>query len=255
MLKQLRKILGAGRDAPPAGARFLYLHVPKTAGSAVKSAVGRSAGAGLFVTKPHATGFADLSRAERALETFITIREPVSWYLSLYNFKMHSESDKGYADMERNRLEDFVDDVVYGRNGVEGFMRWNRPAERKPHVRRMVEAYLERDAQARMGFATLNLLFYGCADWTSVLAAPEPHALLSANDAAMISVRHVLRQETLGADFARMTGGAVSDIDLATRVNAMDSNPYAALIDPAAVAHIKQADRFIFSRYYPSHAN
>jgi hypothetical protein len=251
MLSLLKRVFPV-RTPTQAGARFLYLHVPKTAGSAVKAAIGRSAQAGLFVTKPHATGFADLSRAERALETFITIREPVSWYLSLYNFKMHSESDKGYADMERNRLEDFVDDVVYGRNGVDGFMRWNRPAERKPHVRRMVQAYLGAGAQARLGFATLNLLFYSAANWKRVLAAPDPHALLAQSLSGPEGVRHVLRQETLGADFERMTGGSVSDIDLKTRVNAMDSNPYTALIDPAAVAHIQAADRFIFSRYYPT---
>jgi hypothetical protein len=163
---------------------------------------------------------------------------------------MHSESGKGYADMERNRLKDFVDDVVYGRNGIDGFMRWNRPAERKPHVRRMVEAYLGAGAQARLGFTTLNLLFYSAANWKRVLAAPDPHALLAQSLSGPEGVRHVLRQETLGADFERMTGGSVSDIDPNTRVNAMDCNPYAALIDPAAVAHIQMADRLIISRYY-----
>lgn len=163
---------------------------------------------------------------------------------------MHSESGKGYADMERNGLEDFVDDIVYGRNGVEGFMRWNRPAERKRHVRRMVEAYLGAGAQARLGFASLNLLFYGAANWKRAPAAPDPHALLAQGASGPKGVRRGLRQETPGADFERMTGGSVSDIDLNTRVNAMDCNPYDALIDPAAVAHIQMADRLIISRYY-----
>lgn len=250
MFDRLRRALA--RPAPtPREARYVYLHVPKTAGSAMKAAIAKSPDAARFITKPHRTAFAGLTPAERGLQTFLSIREPVSWYLSLYNFKIHSESDKGYATMPRNSLEDFVDDIVYGRNGVDGYMRWNLPVDGKPHVREMVETMVKADAQSRVGFFTVNFLFYAAPGWKAVVADPDPNARLEAQP-GLIGVRHVLRQECLSDDFAAMTAAEPVAVDLGARVNAMASNPYGELLCPDAVAHIRRTDRFLISRYYPA---
>lgn len=254
MLKRLSRALGFDRPAqtpPPPEARYVYLHIPKTAGSAMKSAISRSPDANRFVAKPHKISFADLSPAERALETFVTIRDPLSWYLSLYNFKIHSESDKGYATMPRNSLEDFVDDVVYGRNGVDGYMRWNEPVAHKQHVRRMVEALVGAGARERIGFFTVNFLFYAASDWQALVKDPDPNARLLANADERVGVRHVLRQERLPEDFAAMTSGAPVELDLGRRVNAMAGNPYGEKIAPEAVAHVRRVDGYLIQRYYP----
>lgn len=248
MLKYLRDVLARPRPTPVGAARFVYLHIPKTAGSAIKAAIKRSPDAARFIGKPHRVSFADLSREERALETFVSIRDPLAWYLSLYNFKMHSESDKGYGEMERNSFADFLDDMVYVRNGVDGIMRWNRPAEFKQHVQRMAQAYVKAGAQDRIGFFTVNFLYYASPRWEEVLRLPDPNAALARDDGALIGVRHVLRQEYLADDFARMTAGSPVDIELRTRVNAMDSNPYVA--DAATVAHVRAVDGFLTARYY-----
>lgn len=254
MLDLLKKALRPKAPPPPPEARYVYLHIPKTAGSAMKSAIKRSPDAGRFLAKPHRISFADLTPAERALETYVTIRDPLAWYLSLYNFKIHSESDKGYADMPRNSLEDFVDDVIYGRNGVDGYMRWNQPAEHKLHVRQMVEALVGAKAQERIGFFTVNFLYYAAPRWKALLADPDPNGRLETDAAALVGVKHVLRQERLAEDFAAMTAGAPVTVDLATRVNAMAGNPYGEKIAPEAVDFVRRTDSFLFSRYYPDAA-
>lgn len=251
MLDRLKRALRPKAPPPPPEARYVYLHIPKTAGSAMKSAIARSPDAARFLAKPHRVSFADLTPAERALETYVTIREPLAWYLSLYNFKIHSESDKGYAAMPRNSLEDFVDDVVYGRNGVDGYMRWNLPAEHKHHVRQMAEALIGFGAQDRIGFFTVNFLFYAAPRWQAVLADPNPNARIEADAGSLIGVKHVLRQERLSEDFAAMTATAPAAVDLGARVNAMAGNPYGERIASEAVEHIRHADRFLYRRYYP----
>lgn len=248
MLKYLRDVLARPRSAPVGEAKFVYLHIPKTAGSAIKAAIKRSPDADQFICKPHRISFEQLSREERALETFVSVRDPLAWYLSLYNFKMHSESDKGYGEMERNSFADFLDDIVYVRNGVDGIMRWNRPVELKQHVARIAQGLVKAGAQDRVGFFTANFLYYAAPRWERILSLPDPNAALAKDDGELIGVRHVLRQEHLADDFARMTAGAPVDVELRTRVNAMDSNPYVA--DAATVAHVHAVDGFLTSRYH-----
>jgi hypothetical protein len=248
MLKYLRDVLTKPRPTPVGEAKFVYLHIPKTAGSAIKAAIKRSPDAGRFICKPHRVSFAQLSKEERALETFVSIRDPLAWYLSLYNFKMHSESDKGYGEMERNSLADFLDDMVYVRNGVDGIMRWNRPAEFKQHVAAMAQAYVKAGAQDRIGFFTVNFLYYAAPRWEQILNLPDPNAALAA-DPTLVGLSHVLRQEHLADDFAKMTAGEPVDVELKTRVNAMDSNPYLDSVDAATVAHVHRVDGYLTSLY------
>ena len=231
-------------------AKFVHLHIPKTAGSAVKASIAKADAADLFASKKHHVAFEDLSQAELRQETFVTIRHPIPWYLSMYNFKMHSNSEKGYDKLPGSSFQDFIEDVVLAQNGLDGVMKWNRPVEFKKHVVRMLEPYFETGAHKKIGFLTLNYLFYATAGWRDVLKAPDPVEMLLRADTPIISSKHVLRQETLSVDFAKMVGGISAGINLEERVNEMTSNPYTDELSPELIAEIEQRDRFIISAFY-----
>jgi len=230
--------------------RFVYLHIPKTAGSAVKASIVGSRAKRRFISKPHPIAFEDLSPRERGMETFVTIRQPVPWYLSMYNFKMHSDGGKGYDTLAESRLENFLDDVVFARNGLDGVMKWNRPVEHKQHIVRMLKPYFESGAHERIGFLTLNFLFYTSRRWREALVATDPVAAVTQNRDSLIEIRHVLRQEALSDDFARMVGAVDPGLNLDQRVNAMSTNPYLSALDADVITRIEHRDRFILSEFY-----
>lgn len=230
--------------------RFVFLHVPKTAGSAVKAAIEKSAFAGSFECLPHRASYASLSRAQRSRQTFLTVRMPVDWYLSLYNFKMRSDGGKGYAEMERNSLQDFLVDMVFVENGVEGILRWNRPIEHKRHVVEMAEAYVESGASTRVGFLTVNLLFYGSRDWRRHLGDDSLNAALADGRSGVLDVGHVLRQEFLQADMDGMLAQSGMTISTSERINAMTGNPYRAMLSAETIAEIERRDAGLIDRFY-----
>ena len=57
-------------------------------------------------------------------KTFVTIREPLSYYISMYNYKVRSkDSVKNYGTMENNSFDDFVNDYVKCNN----LQKWEKP--------------------------------------------------------------------------------------------------------------------------------
>lgn len=230
--------------------KFVYLHIPKTAGSAVKEAIEKSPEKSNFIAKAHAVGYSKLSLYEKCQNTIITIREPVSWYLSMYNFKIHSESDKGYSEMENNSLNDFISDVALAENGVEGILRWNKPLAYKQHVVEMVESYFSSGANLQVGFLTVNLLFYGKNKWYEALAKSDIRRYFIENKDSILDVKYVLRQEFLQEDFERMIGDEALAGNLNKRVNAMPDNPYRGALSDSVIKKIQQRDSVISSLYY-----
>jgi hypothetical protein len=232
------------------GAKYVFLHIPKAAGSAMKSAIAKSNRAKDFVCLGHNVGYSQLSRTQRQLKTFMIVRRPVSWYLSLYNFKMHGGGAEKYRVMKANSLEDFLDDLVFVRNGVDGIVRWNQPIERRLHVLEMAEEFVGSQAHKHIGFLTVNVLFYGSLHWKSILRDPSLRIRPDTLMADAIDVHRVLRQEYLQEDLDQMLEETAATIFMDERVNAMVANPYRDQIPSEIIAEIERRDRFVLDKFY-----
>ncbi len=255
----LSKIKGKASNAGHQFARaylpaptFIYMHLPKTAGSAIKKAVGNSAHSDDFRLQPHVIGFEHLTAPERRSQTFVTIRHPLDWYLSIFNFKIHSKSDKGYDEMATNELDDFLADHIDFANGAEGIKRWNQPAEFKRHMHDIADTLCNSASFKKVGFCTATFLYYSHPDWRAILNDPDAHAHVAAMIPGQNCVSHVLRQETLQEECDLMLSGKPYKIDLSQRVNQMAENKYHALINDETRAKIAQLDRGLIEKYYPT---
>lgn len=247
-LDQLIVKLGLTRE-------FIYLHMPKTAGMAIKSAIEKCGDLNRFSCKPHSCSFQSLTLLEKRMHTFTSVRNPVTWYASLYNYKMHHVNDsneKDYSSMVSNSLVEFIDDVVYGSNGIEGYMKWNKPRKFKQHIEEMLTAYYASGANEKIGFCTLNFLYYTSASWKDILKEKCIHSTLIDKYHQCVDITSVLKMEQLGLDFAKMVEGRGVNVNLNEKVNKMDGNPYLPNISQDVLSHIYQKDHSLFKLFeYP----
>jgi len=226
------------------------MHFPKTAGSAIKYAVGKSPHRKSFRLQAHPTGFEHLTIPERRSQIFVTIRKPLDWYLSLYNFKIHSQGGKSYGGMRDSNLTAFMADHVDLLNGPNGIMRWNEPSAFKQHVREIAETLYKSPNRHVVGFCTATFLYYSHEDWRSILNDRDPHGRIASMPLGQGSVNHVIRQELLQIDMDKMCANSSCAIDLSRQVNKMPANNYRDLVDIEARRKIAYLDRSMISRFY-----
>ena len=229
--------------------KYLYLHIPKTAGTAIIKQIKKSKFKDNFTCKSHEYTTHKLNKSEKSNYIFTSIRNPISWYASLYNFKMNPhppDATKDYFWMPNNSLEDFIEDIVLVKNGKEGLKKWHKPWESKLHIKEMVEAYLNTRANEQIGFLTLNFLYYCFDTWNEILKQKDINQFLIENYQSLISVNKVIRMENLQQEFNEMLEGTKIEVDLSKKINATSSNPYLDQLSQKSLDSIKNRDRAIF---------
>ena len=229
--------------------RYLYLHIPKTAGSAISTKCMQSKFKDCFICKRHEYPIHKLSFREKSYFTFASIRNPISWYASLYNFKMNTNPlhlVKDYPRMDNNSFEDFIEDIVLAKKGKEAFHKWHKPWKDKKHIDEMVRAYFDLSANEQIGFFTLNFLYYCFKSWQIILREKDINQFVIDNYNSLISVRKVIRVENLQIEFNELLKGTEIEVDLSERINSIFSNPYLSRFSRDTLDEIERRDRAIF---------
>ena len=137
--------------------KFVYLHIPKTAGGCLSYAIRKTNSSDKIVVKPHVINYSKLTEWEKEKTVFAIIRNPFSWYASLYNFKMNTNvinnPEKDYPMMSNSSFMDFYHDVVLMDNGIDGLLKWHKP-------QKTYQLEMFKHSNHQIGFMTLNYLFY-----------------------------------------------------------------------------------------------
>ena len=225
---------------------FIYIHIPKCAGSSIQMMTLNSPYKQHFTSGSHSLNVRDIKGSRDNCRLFASIRNPLAWYASLYNFKMHTDSndpDKDYPRMPGNSWEDFVEDVILGKNGLEGYKKWHKPWRPKKHLQEML-TYRNHD----IGFFTLNFLYYCFNEWKNILLRKDISDYVIINYPYLVTVDHILRIEHLQDDFNKMlTAENVSfPISFNKKINACEHSPYMKYYTDDMVNIIRNKDRVIF---------
>lgn len=194
---------------------------------------------------PHTAAAEDTLSLPKGTSRIVCVRNPLDWYRSLYNFKMvggRNPEGKNYALMENNSLQNFLDDVAFLDNGGLALSRWNKPWEHRLHMHRMQDALARMPNKGAIGFWTLNILYYGCSRWRSVLQDQNVTRLIEREGASLLDVEIVLRMERLAEDASNSIPTLVQHVDFRQRVNATSADPDVAREIAAAAPIIAQRD-------------
>lgn len=235
---------------------YVFLHLPRSAGSAIKNNIKSSNYSNKFRLKHHGYSCSMLNYIDKKKIKFCTIRNPYSWYLSIYNSKMmDSQSNlshlKDYNKMHNNSFADFFDDVVRRKNGPARFKRWFKP---------FGSYYMDifHCGNGSVGWCTANLAWYGSgtSDCNKLLN------LSVHNFRKHLGMDYILRVENLQEDFNEMAHGTEIDIDLMPEFNKLIHNTktlsgagsVSSVYTDEMIRYIQRADSYIFDIFkYEKH--
>lgn len=203
--------------------QFIFMHIPKTAGTSLTRAIERAGLQRRIIRAGHWKRPTDLHPMGRNWCTFAVIRNPLAWYVSLYKSRFqiaYDDPNKTYHRMERNTWEDFFEDVILGSNGVDGFFRWQ---QQKPGVSMELAKYYDRD----VGKLSIRYLFHCFPAWREILERDDAIQYALDNYHDLNGMDHTLRTEHLQDDFDKMLEAENEPLklDLSVRANVTDSNP------------------------------
>ena len=225
--------------------KFVFIHIPKMAGTSIKNAIEKSKFRDSFIYKGHSFPIHKLSKKENNYRIFSSVRNPLAWYVSLYNFKINADYInsplKDYSIMPNNSFNDFFDDVVMMNNGIEGLMKWYKPY--KKYNRELFNFENEQ-----LGCLTLQFIYYCFEDWSEILKYKNIHSLIINNFKELISVDRVLKVENLQSDFNEMVSNTSIRITF-KKDNVTPHSPYMDMYSDYMVKSIRERDNCIFELF------
>ena len=238
--------------------KYFQVHIPKTAGTAIRELTKSSSHKDLFcIYKPASSGgghptngsliynkIPDNEKGDSCI--FCSIRNPIDWYVSLFNHKMHSNPSpiKNYPVMEGNSWDNFYDDLVLMNHGIENCKKWFKP---------WVPYYDEIFKYAGRGSGCYSLFFaYYCFNnWDAVLSAKDINLELINRYKDSLAVNFILPIENLQNSFEEMmeSNGTSCDIDLSLKVNVCPHKPSLEYYSPEQLDGLRKADQSIFKLF------
>ena len=197
---------------------FIYFHLPKTAGTAIKYYSRKRRLTNRLLTLPHKYNFNNVKFKSRNIVQFGTLRNPFSWYVSLYKFKMESKSDvKNYPKMENNSFQDFFDDLVLFKNGIQGIKKWHKPWKKNSAPYNIAHNY-----RSKYGFYTNNILYY-----------------FGENEL------EIVKMENLNENLKKLFQGEI-DLKIEKKINTSNHGDFMEYYTPDMIKKVQKRDKVAF---------
>ena len=173
-------------------------------------------------------------------KTFVTIREPLSYYISMYNYKVRSkDSGKNYGTMKNNSFNDFVNDYVKCNN----LQKWEKPWKNN-FRQKLILKYIQ-GKNLNIGYFTFLYIFYSYKDPETVLTQPNILEFLKNNKP---DIDHIIRLEHLDNDYKQLVLN--NDFPLVENWKHLNQSKKLFRINKNDYSHLKIYDQHIYENFY-----
>jgi SAM-dependent methyltransferase len=208
---------------------YVYYHPTRSGGTAIKYLMKKQGYANRILGLSHYRNVRNAKFRNKNIIKFSTVRNPFSWYVSLYNSKVktsHKKKASYYPKMEKNSWQDFFNDLVLFKNGKEGIKKWHYPWIKKSAPYEIAENY-----NPNYGWCVNNFLHYFYPEQESV---------------------KILKVENLKEEIDSLFKDTDINLDLSKTISNVDSKKnYMDYYTLEMIEQVKQRDKIIFERFYP----
>lgn len=235
---------------------YTQIHIPKTAGSTIRKLTSNTNNFQLFKPNPSSSTIGHPENAESVEDQignkreehciFCSIRNPIDWYVSLYNHKMKSNVSKvkDYPIMEGNTFDDYFQDLVLMNNGIEGCRKWF-----KPFFKYHEEIFHFINGNA--GCYTMFFAYYCFRNWRKILSSEDINLEIIHRFKDSLAVDFILPIENLQNSFEKMMESNATScyIDFSLKVNACPHKPSLEYYSQEQLDMLSKADQSIFKLF------
>lgn len=222
---------------------FVYFHLTRAAGTSIKYYIKKLGYAHKILALPHSYNVRNIKFKNKNIIKFGTIRNPFSWYTSIYKAKVvPSPTNKiDYPFMKNNSFQDLFEDLVLFKNGVKGIKKWNRPWKKNYTPYEMVKSYFPE-----YGFYTNNFIHY-------YFSSKDNIGILNIEKAKkMIGIDKIIRIENLNKEFSELFENEGINLSIKEKLKASPPGDYMKYYTPEMIKEIKKRDNIIFKLFYPN---
>jgi len=178
--------------------------------------------------------------------TLMNVRNPLSYYVSVYNFKIKggNEKIKDYGIMTNNSFEDFFNEKIKMKN----LKRWIKPKSRN-------YSRFSKYEHKKIGFYTLSFIHWSFTDFAKVLDHDDVNEYLTKFFDSETTIKNHLRLENLQSEYDDFTDRYGLPSTSFQKTHSYPHDPYSEYYTEEMINEIYELDRFIFDRFYPNEIN
>jgi len=206
---------------------FIFYHPPRSAGTSIKYLMKKQGYSNRILGLSHYCNVRNTKFRNKNIVRFATIRNPFSWYVSLYNSKIKTANKKKfgyYSQIKENSFQNFFDDLVLFKNGIEGIKKWHYPWKRKSAPYEIAQKY-----NPEYGWCANNFVHY---------FYPEQNSI------------KIIRAKDLQEETNKLFEGTDIKLDLTKKITNVDSQKnYMDYYTPEMIAEIKKRDALVLKYY------
>jgi len=206
---------------------FVFYHLTRSGGTSIKYWLRKQGYSNRILGLVHYYNVRNIKFKNKNIVEFAIIRNPFSWYVSLYNSKVattHKKKKDYYPKMEKNSFDDFFNDLVLFKNGKEGIKRWHYPWLEKSAPYEMAQKY-----NPEYGWCTNNLIHYLYPRQESV---------------------KILKVEKLQEEIDNLFKDTDIKLNLKKKIKNVESKEnYMDYYTPEMIEEVKKRDKIVFDLY------
>lgn len=214
--------------------RLAYAHIPKCAGSKTRKALSKLIG---FSGRNPVHRIESLDKHYK----FVNIRHPMSWYVSLWSFKLTSTK----YQMKNSSFRDMIIDLLKTQS-QESLRRWHKPL---PKYMIEVLNFVRKD----LGVLSVLFIRATCKNWKEVAKRKDAADFVIKNFNKISFVDKVIRLEHYVDEMTKLleeTENTKKKINLTTKINTSKHKSTDHYYDAELEQLVRSRERLIITLFY-----
>jgi len=226
--------------------KLLFIHIPRSGGTNIKFQVEDKLLFNKIIYFNHQQNYNRLSKKFYRHKFCIFIRDPITWYLSYYNYKKtrNTQKNKKKYRLENQNFENFFEDIILQKHGDKGVQKWHQP-----HYENSLIDRLTKINNNQIGFYTKFILIYICKDYKEL----EQHIgdeFFCKKIFTKFGVENIYKQENFENSIDMINKKYKVNIDKKLKINQSKVDFSISDLTKDHIETIKNKDNIIYDLFY-----
>jgi hypothetical protein len=226
--------------------KLLFIHIPRSGGTNIKFQVEDKLLFNKIIYFNHQQNYNSLSKKFYKHKFFTFIRDPITWYLSYYNYKKTRNTQRGKKiyKLENQNFNNFFEDIILQKNGYKGIQKWHQP-----HIENSLVHRLSKINSNQIGFYTKFVLIYICKDYKELQQHIDDEFFCK-KIFTKFGIENIYKQENFENSIDMINKKYNVNLDKKLKINQSKADYSISDLTKHQIDTIKKKDNIIYELFY-----